>query len=65
MKAILLAAAVTVGCCSLASAQGAGQGGGGQGPSASPSLTQTPKAGTTRDDRPKKAKVVKKKKKQM
>ena len=62
MIKILVAAAIVAGSCTLAMAQG-GQGTqGGQGPSASPSLTQNPKAGAKSEDRMPSKKVMMKKK---
>jgi hypothetical protein len=64
MKKLLLVTAIIAGSCSLVMAQGTGSSSGGTDPSASPSMTQNPKQGTTRDDNPKKkAAVVKSKKK--
>ena len=62
MKTLLIAAAIVAGTCTLAMAQG-GQGAqGGQSPSASPSLTQNPKAGAKTEDRMPSKKVMMKKK---
>lgn len=62
MKKLLVAAAIVAGSCTFAMAQG-GQGAqGGQDPSATPKMTQEPKAGAKSDDRMPSKKVMMKKK---
>jgi hypothetical protein len=66
MKKLLVAAAIVVGSCTFAMAQGGGQGAqGGQDPSASPTLTQKPKAGVKSEDRMPSKKVMMTKKKKV
>lgn len=63
MKKLLVAAAIVAGSCTLALAQATPGTQGGAGPSATPSMTETPKAGAKSEDRMPSKKVMMKKKK--